>query len=167
MKAIIPIQVLVAFITGLASLFILYRILNSFMRKRFGIQEANNAFAIFQAGILVSGSLILSSVMNAAMNAIHYLNQGDIDTSKLMMSVTYVLVFMGIGLVCSLLLILSGMYAFFQMTQINEWKEIKNDNIPTAVISTALILGLSMIMDDYVGHLCEALIPYPEVMQIR
>jgi hypothetical protein len=24
-----------------------------------------------------------------------------------------------------------------------------------------------LIMDDYIGHLCEALIPYPDVIQIR
>jgi hypothetical protein len=41
------------------------------------------------------------------------------------------------------------------------------NNIPTALISAALIVGMSLIMDDYIGHLCEALIPYPSVMQIR
>jgi uncharacterized membrane protein YjfL (UPF0719 family) len=59
------------------------------------------------------------------------------------------------------------MGAFFQLTHINEWQEIKNNNIPTALISAALILGMSLIMDDYIGHLCEALIPYPSVLQIR
>ena len=33
--------------------------------------------------------------------------------------------------------------------------------------SAAIIIGMSLIMDEYVGHLCEALIPYPEVLQIR
>lgn len=46
-------------------------------------------------------------------------------------------------------------------------EQIKLNNIPTALISAALILGMSLIMDDYIGHLCEALIPYPAVTQIR
>jgi hypothetical protein len=41
------------------------------------------------------------------------------------------------------------------------------NNIPTALISAALIVGMALIMDDYIGHLCEALIPYPQVLQIR
>ena len=67
----------------------------------------------------------------------------------------------------SLLSIVSGVFAFFLLTRIDAWQQIKANNIPTAFISAAPILGLSLILDDYVGHLCEALAPYPEVLQIR
>jgi uncharacterized membrane protein YjfL (UPF0719 family) len=167
MRTIIVIQVLIAFTAGLASLFILYRLLNNFLRKRFGIEEANLAFAIFQAGILVSGSLILSTVMNAATNAIQFLNRGGFNMQDLIASLAYVLVFLMIGLAFTLIIIFSAVIAFFQLTHINEWEEIKRNNIPTALISAALIVCLSLIVDDYIGHLCEALIPYPSVMQIR
>jgi uncharacterized membrane protein YjfL (UPF0719 family) len=46
-------------------------------------------------------------------------------------------------------------------------EQIKANNIATAIITVAFILGLSIIMDEYVGHLCEALIPYPSVLEIR
>jgi uncharacterized membrane protein YjfL (UPF0719 family) len=168
MKSIIIIQALIAFIAGLSSLFLLYRLLNSFMRKRFGIEETNTAFAIFQVGILLSGSLIMSSVLSAAVNAIQFLNQGTgFDIQNLMTSLAYVLIFLIIGIIFTLVLIASGIFAFFQMTHVNEWEQIKLNNIPTSLISAALILGLSMIMDDYIGHLCEALIPYPAVTLIR
>ena len=84
-----------------------------------------------------------------------------------MTSLVYVLVFVIIGIIFTLALIASAVSIFFQLTQINEWEQIKLNNIPTALISAALILGLSMIMDDYIGRLCEALIPYPAIMQIR
>lgn len=168
MKSIIIIQVLVAFVAGLSSLFLLYRLLNSFMRKRFEIEEANTAFAIFQVGILLSGALIMSSVLSAAVNAIQFLNQGTgFDMQNLLTSLAYVLIFVIIGIIFTLVLIASGIFAFFQMTHVNEWEQIKLNNIPTSLISAALILGLSMIMDDYIGHLCEALIPYPAVTLIR
>jgi hypothetical protein len=168
MKSIIIIQVIVAFLSGLSSLFLLYRLLNYFMRKRFQIEEANTAFAIFQVGILLSGSLILSSVLSAAINAIQFLNQsGDLNIQTLMVSLAYVFVFVIIGIVFTLAVIAAGVFIFFQLTQINEWDQIKLNNIPTSLIAAALILGLSMIMDDYIGHLCEALIPYPAVLQIR
>ena len=168
MKSIIIIQVLIAFSAGLSSLFLLYRLLNNFMRKRFEIEETNTAFAIFQVGILLSGSLILSSVLSAAVNAIQFLNRGGgIELQTLMTSFAYVVVFLIIGIAFTLLVIAASVFAFFQLTQINEWEQIKMNNIPTALISAALIVGMSLIMDDYIGHLCEALIPYPSVMQIR
>lgn len=168
MKSIIIIQVLIAFAAGLSSLFMLYRLLNNFMRRRFEIEEANTAFAIFQVGILIAGSLILSSVLSAAVNAIQFLNQGaSFQIQTMMTSLAYVLVFLVIGIAFTLLVIASSVFAFFQLTQINEWEQIKMNNIPTALISSALIVGMALIMDDYIGHLCEALIPYPAVMQIR
>ena len=168
MKSIIIIQVLIAFAAGLSSLFLLYKLLNNFMRKRFEIEETNTAFAIFQVGILLSGSLILSSVLSAAVNAIQFLNRGGgIELQTLMTSFAYVVVFLIIGIAFTLLVIAASVFAFFQLTQINEWEQIKMNNIPTALISAALIVGMSLIMDDYIGHLCEALIPYPSVMQIR
>jgi uncharacterized membrane protein YjfL (UPF0719 family) len=168
MKSIIIIQVLIAFAAGLSSLFLLYRLLNNFMRKRFEIEDTNTAFAIFQVGILLSGSLILSSVLSAAVNAIQFLNRGGgIELQTLMTSFAYVVVFLIIGIAFTLLVIAASVFAFFQLTQINEWEQIKMNNIPTALISAALIVGMSLIMDDYIGHLCEALIPYPSVMQIR
>jgi uncharacterized membrane protein YjfL (UPF0719 family) len=168
MKSIIIIQVLIAFVSGLGALFLLYRLLNYFMRKRFQIEETNNAFAIFQVGIILSGSLILSSVLSAAVNAIQYLNKaGAFNMQSFLISLAYVVVFVIIGIFFTLAVIASSVFIFFQLTQINEWEQIKLNNIPTALISAALILGLSMIMDDYIGHLCEALIPYPAILQIR
>jgi hypothetical protein len=120
MKSIIIIQVLIAFIAGLSSLFLLYRLLNSFMRKRFGIEETNTAFAIFQVGILLSGSLIMSSVLSAAVNAIKFLNQGSgFDIQNLMTSLAYVLIFLILGIIFTLVLIASGIFAFFQITHVN------------------------------------------------
>jgi uncharacterized membrane protein YjfL (UPF0719 family) len=168
MKSIIIIQVIIAFFAGLACLFMLYRILNNIMRKKFEIAEPNAAFAIFQAGILLSGSLILSSVLNPSINAIRFLNQGhDTDVESFTTSLIYVVAFLAIGLVFALVVIFASMAVIFQLTRVNEWEQIKMNNIPTALISAALILGMSMIMDDYIGHLCEALIPYPSVLQIR
>jgi uncharacterized membrane protein YjfL (UPF0719 family) len=53
------------------------------------------------------------------------------------------------------------------MTRVNEWQEIKNNNISVALISAALIIGLSFIIGKYVGNLCEIIVPYPEVLNIR
>jgi len=39
--------------------------------------------------------------------------------------------------------------------------------VPTALITSAFIVGLALIMRDHVATVCEMLIPYPSVLQIR
>jgi uncharacterized membrane protein YjfL (UPF0719 family) len=164
MKTIIFIQFLLAFSIGIVSLFIIYRTTNYLMRKRYGVEEKNTAFAVFQAGIILSGSFILSSVVNPAVNAIRFLNQNnEIDFQSVVVSLGYVVLFALIGIFCTMLVIAGGLFTLFQMTHVDEGEEIKNNNIGTALITVAIIIGLAIIMDDYVGSLCEALIPYPAI----
>lgn len=168
MKPILIIQVFLAFVAGVTGLYLLYKLLNTYLKKQFDITEVNQAFAIFQVGILLSGALMMSSVLSAGINAIQYLNQGSqLSINNMLMSLTYVVLFIVIGIVFTLLIIAASLYTYFQLTQVNEWEQIKANNISTALISAAFILGVSMIMDEYVGQLCEALIPYPSVLQIR
>jgi uncharacterized membrane protein YjfL (UPF0719 family) len=164
MKTIIFIQFLLAFSIGIGSLFIIYRTTNYLMKNRYGVEEKNTAFAVFQAGIILSGSFILSSVVNPAVNAIRFLNQNnEIDFQSVAVSLGYVALFALIGIFCTMMVIGGGLFTLFQMTHINEGEEIKNNNIGTAVITIAIIIGLAIIMDEYVGSLCEALIPYPAI----
>lgn len=164
MKTIIFIQFLLAFSIGISSLFIIYRTANYFMRKRYGVEEKNTAFAIFQSGIIFSGSFILSAIINPAINAIRLLNpNNDVDYESIAVSLGYVALFALIGIFCTMLVIGGGLFTLFQMTHVDEGEEIKNNNIGTALITVAIILGLAIIMDDYVGSLCEALIPYPAI----
>jgi uncharacterized membrane protein YjfL (UPF0719 family) len=168
MKALIIIQVLIAFTAGLTALFLMYKSMNLFMKKKFQIEESNSAFAILQVGILISTSFIMASVLTAAVNAVQFLNTGTtVELNNILTSLTYIIVFILIGMLFTFAVIFSSIFIFFQLTQINEWEQIKLNNIPTSLISAALILGLALIMDDYIGHLCEALIPYPDLIQIR
>jgi uncharacterized membrane protein YjfL (UPF0719 family) len=106
--------------------------------------------------------------MSAAVNAVQFLNTGgSVQLNNVLTSLIYIIVFIVIGMLFTFAVIFSSIFIFFQLTNINEWEQIKLNNIPTSLISAALILGLALIMDDYIGHLCEALIPYPDVIQIR
>jgi uncharacterized membrane protein YjfL (UPF0719 family) len=71
--------------------------------------------------------------------------------------------FVFIGFFCTILVISSGLFVLFNLTKINEGQEIKNNNIAVALITAAIIVCLSIIVDEYVGIVCEALIPYPKI----
>ena len=160
-------QVIIAFFMGVASLFLVYRLLNIYLRRAFKITELNQAFATIQTGIILSTALMVSSIIGPGLNAIRFINQADISFNTVSISVGYMLMFLLIGIIFTFLVIAGGIVVLFQLTRINEWEEIRNNNIPVALISAALILGLSLIMRDHVASVCEMLVPYPEVLQIR
>ncbi|MFN5318367.1 MAG: DUF350 domain-containing protein [Bacteroidia bacterium] len=167
MDLLILLQAAIAFIMGIASLFLMYKILHTYLKRVFKIELMNTAYATLKAGVLIGNSLLMASVIGPGINAVRFMNQSAVTTTTVSTSLGFIFVFLMIGMVFSFLIIAGGITALFQLTKINEWEEIKNNNIPTAIISAALIVGLSIIMKDHVASVCEMLIPYPEVMQIR
>lgn len=167
MKSLIFIQAIVAFGVGLGYLFLVYSVLNNYLRRRFGIDEVNTAYATFQAGIILATANLMSSVVAPGLNAIRFIAQQTDGVITLLYSAGYLLAFFAIGILASLLVVSSSVLVFFQLTKINEMDELKRNNIATSLISAALIVGLSIFLKDYVGQICETLVPYPKVLHIR
>jgi uncharacterized membrane protein YjfL (UPF0719 family) len=164
MKTISIIQFLLAFGIGISSLFVLFKVITLSMKRFYKIEEENTSFAVFQTGIVVSGAFILSSIISPAINAIRFLNPDNNFTSQsLISSFGYITMFVLIGLFCTILVIAAGLLVLFQLTKVNEGEEILKNNIGISLITIAIILGLSIIVDEYVGALCETLIPYPSI----
>jgi uncharacterized membrane protein YjfL (UPF0719 family) len=167
MNTMILLQAAIAFSMGIVALFSVYRILNFYLKKAFQLDEMNTAFSTLQVGILLSTSMLVGSIVGPGMNAIRFINQSAVNFSTISTSLGYVMMFLIIGILFSMLVIAGGILILFQLTHINEWEEIKKNNVASALVSAALILGLSIIMKDQVASVCEMLIPYPEVLNIR
>ena len=167
MNYLVFFQVGLAFVVGMGSLFMIYRLTDLVLRRQYQVEEFNMAFSVFQTGIILATSFLLSSVIEPAANALRFLIQDGLTLSSVALSSSYVIGFVVVGLVSSLLVIWGGVTIFFQLTAYNEIEELKKNNLSTSVITSAMIIGLAMIMADYVGQLCEALIPYPEMGFIR
>ena len=168
MKIINLSQVIASFLIGIISLYIVYFILNNFLRKKLDISENNVSYSLLNASIIISSSLFIMSVLNAGVNAIQFLNQSEnLNLESFLISSAYVIAFALIGLFFTFLVISIGLFIFFRLTHVNEIDQLKLNNISIAIISSAFILGLSIIMHEQIGHLCETLIPYPKVIQIR
>ncbi len=167
MQLFIFVQAAIAFAIGISSLYAVYYILNRYLSRNMGITEANTSFATLQVGVILSTAMMISSVVGPGLNAIRFVNQNSFEFMNILYSLGYVALFVFIGVVFTLLVVAGGVFTFFQLTQVNEWEEIKKNNVAIALISAALILGLAMIMKDHVAGICEALIPYPEVVGVR
>ncbi len=167
MNILVVIQLAIAFVIGLTSLLLVHRILNVFLNRRFQLSDnINTAYGVFQAGIFLSTAVILKSVINPAVNALRLFSQSGLTASDLMTSALFIITFIVIGVVMTLLVIGVTTIIIFQITHVNEWEEIKNNNIGIAIISSAIVLGLSWLLAEYVGHFCEAILPYPSVLSI-
>ena len=125
------------------------------------------AFSVFLTGILLATANLLSSVVSPAMNAIRFLTQDSLSVAAVASSAIYIISFLLIGLIASLLVTWGGVTIFFQVTKVDEMEELKKNNAATALVTAAFVLGISIVLRDYVGHLCESLVPYPEVLNIR
>lgn len=125
------------------------------------------AFSVFLTGILLATANLLSSVVSPAMNAIRFLTQDSLSVAAVASSAIYIISFLLIGLIASLLVTWGGVTIFFQVTKVDEMEELKKNNAATALVTAAFVLGISIVLRDYVGHLCESLVPYPEVLNIK
>lgn len=169
MSAIVILQLVIAFVMGFLGLFIIYRVVTGFLVRNYQIDETDNlSLSVFQVGVILSGTLILSAIVDPAVNAIRLLNpEGTINMSSMGTAFGYITLFAVIGIIATFLVITGGLLAIFQMTKVNEIEEMKAKRVNSSLIAAALIIGISYIVSAYCGHLCEAMIPYPDVLQIR
>lgn len=166
---IIIFQLTIAFVIGFTGLFIIHRVVTGFLVRNYQIETSDNiSLSIFQVGIIFSGTFMLSSIVDPAVNAIRLLNpDGIINLAAMGTALAYIALFAIIGIVATFLVITGGLIAIFQMTKVNEIEEMKAKRVNSSLVAAALIIGISYIVSNYCGHLCEAMIPYPDVLQIR
>ena len=167
MNTMILIQTLMAFAMGISSLLLVYKILNGYLDKRYQMSEnRNTAYGVLQTGIILATAIMLRTIVDSAINAFRLFSQSGFSLEDVLMVILYSMLFVLIGVVCTLFLIASATLLLFYVSKVDEWKEIKNNNVGVALISEDVVLGLSLVMGDYVGHLCESILPYPKTLFI-
>ena len=119
MNVLILIQALLAFSIVMASLFTIYKVMDSYLKRQFQVTELNMALSVFQTGILLSTANLMSSVVSPAMNAIRFLTQETIDMASVATSAIYIISFLLIGLIASLLVTWGVVTIFFQITKVD------------------------------------------------
>jgi uncharacterized membrane protein YjfL (UPF0719 family) len=110
---------------------------------------------------------MLTTIVDPAVNAFRIFSQAGITAYEGILVLFYVMMFVIIGVLVTLLLIAAATLLLFSFSKIDEWAEIKNNNVGVALISAAVVVGLALVMGENVGHLCEAILPYPQTMFIR
>ena len=171
-------QILLGLIELLVSIFISFILIAGsyrffiFITPRFDeerqLKKKNTAVGIVLGGILIGEVLVVKQAIYPVMSVIQLFILGEERNflnylEMIGLSLGYVLLAGILALGC----ILFSFWAFNKLTpRIDQYEEIKNNNIAVAVFMALFILGICILISDGVSGLTKALIPFPEIGSI-
>ena len=157
------IEILSALSMGVAILATTYLLLNYIGKKRYGINESNQAFGIFMASVLFSVGYLVSSVIHPLLSLFRILSTKDNDTFHLLISfIGYGAIYILLAYIVALVVCFLGALIYNYITPIDEIQELKNNNLVVALVVGSIIVTLSLMTHDGVELLIESFIPYPD-----
>jgi putative membrane protein len=171
-------QILLGLIELLISIFISFVLIAGsyrffiFITPRFDeerqLKKKNTAVGVVLGGILIGEVLVVKQAIYPVMSVIQLFILGEDKNfanymEMLGLSLGYVLLAGIIALGC----ILFSFWAFNKITpRIDQYQEIRNNNVAVAVFMALFIVGICILISDGVSGLTKALIPFPEIGSI-
>lgn len=158
------IEIFSALSCGVVILFITYKGLKYLAVKRYGIEKNNLAYSIFTAGVLLSVGLMMSGVIDPLLSVFRITS--DQNSSFISIILSFLgqgALYIAIAYASSITIIVIGVSIYANLTPIDEFAEIKNNNIGVAIIVCVIIVTLTLMCKDGVILLIESIVPYPEL----
>ena len=156
------IEILSALSMGIVVMAILYQCLKYIGRKKFAIQQNNQAYGIFMAAVLFAVGYTMSSVIQPLLSLFRIYASRDMDAWQLGFSFFWQgCVFIACGFVLAVSISFIGVVLYSYITPIDEFAEIGNNNIAVALVVSSIVITLSVLTHDGVALLMESFIPYP------
>jgi uncharacterized membrane protein YjfL (UPF0719 family) len=158
------IEILSALSMGVAILATTYLLLKYIWKKRYDVNESNQAFGIVTASILFSVGYTVSSAVHPLLSLFRILSTKDTNTFDLIISfIGYGAIYIALAFVVALLVCWLGMIIYNYITPIDEIQELKNNNLAVALVVGSIIITLSLMTHDGIELLIESFIPYPQM----
>jgi uncharacterized membrane protein YjfL (UPF0719 family) len=153
---------------GMAILYLTYQVVRKVLAKRYQITEHNTSFSIFLSAILFSVGYIVSSVIEPLLSTFRMLTGNISEISTLILEFSkYLLFFFSISTLIALIINAIGVTLFTRLTHINEFEEIKKNNVSVAITTAAIIIVMTLFAKDGVVFLLESIVPYPSMPTIN
>jgi uncharacterized membrane protein YjfL (UPF0719 family) len=156
------IEILSAVSMGMFILAATYQMLKYYGRKRYDIQHNNLAYGVFMASVLFSVGYMMSSVIDPLLSLFRILANDDRSAVALIGSF---LVYGGIYIGASYLLAIGicwvGVQLYTWITPIDEFKELKDNNVSVALVVASILVTLSLLSHDGIALFIESFVPYP------
>ncbi len=156
------IEITLSIVVSVWILYISFRILQRLFFRKVTFRENNIAFSIFTGGIMLSIGFILGEIIPSITNIIRLSLSGKQEI-PLGTIAQYASLYLFIGFIFSVLINAVVFFLFSALTKgINEFKEIQQNNVATAIIVTSALISITLIAKSSIGLIITALVPYTE-----
>jgi len=157
------IEIILSIFISVVIIFMSYKILKWFFFRNEDLRGDNLAFTIFTSGIILSIGIILSEILPSINNVIR-LSTTQYEAADMGTIITYSGLYLLIGFISAVIINTSVFLLFSVLTTgVNEFKEIKENNISVAILVIAILISITLIAKDSIALLTSSLMPYPEV----
>lgn len=162
------IEIFSALTIGIFILALTYKIVRWVGKKFYGIRDHQNlAYNIFTAAIMISVGLMVSSVIQPLVSYFRLLDKsGDSFVLALRFFGTGA-VYIAIAYSVAIVIGLISTFLYSKLTVIDEFEEIRSNNVGVAIIIGSIIITLSLLTKSGVELLIESIIPYPSINNLR
>lgn len=140
-----------------------YQFLKYYGKKKWDIHPNNQAYGIFMAAVLFSVGLTMSSVIQPLLSLFRIFATRDMGTTQLALNfIGYGAIYIALAYMFAVIVCALGIFIYTFITPIDEFAELKNNNISVALIVGSIIITLSLLTNNGVDLLVESFIPYPQ-----
>lgn len=157
------IEILSAVSIGIFILALTYLILKWVGRKYYDIQNGNMAFSIFTAAFMFSVGYMVSGVIQPLISSFRLMSTNSESFSLVINFIGQGAIYIAIAYTSAILIGLISTALYSRLTPIDEFDEIKDNNIGVALIVGSIIITLTLLSKDGVAMIIESIIPYPDL----
>ena len=146
---------------GVIILSVTYTLLKRYGKRKFDVSHDNLSYSIFVASVLFGVGYMVSGVIQPIISSFRVLSTTELDYHFMLVFLGYGFIYILIAYVFGLIVSLSGIFLYSNLTPIDEFQQIKNNNIGVALIVSAIIITLILMSRGGVMLIIESIIPYP------
>jgi len=157
------IEIISAGTIGVFILAVTHKLLQWAGRRYYKVTESNLAYSIFTASIMFSVGFMITEVIQPLVSSFRLMNK---DSESYLLAFRYIgqgAIYIGIAYFAAIVMALTGTYMYSKLTPIDEFEEIRKNNIGVAVIIGSIVITLTLLTKSGVGLLIESIIPYPQL----
>jgi hypothetical protein len=155
-------EIIFSLLISVGVIYVSYGILRRLFFKQNDLSGKDMAFTVLFSGLVFNIGLILSEILPQITQVVRVAttqgNNPDYQTIIL-----YSALYLTIGFLITLM-INSAVFGLFSLLTrgIDEYQEIRNNNLAVALIVSASIISITLIVKESIAVLISALLPYPQ-----
>lgn len=160
------IEIISAVTIGIFILALTYKIVQWVGRKYYKIQDYNLSYSIFVSAIIISVGIMISGIVQPLISSFRLLNRQSDSFSLAFEYIGTGAIYIAIAYTATVLIGLISTFLYSKLTPIDEFEEIRKNNVGVSLIISSILITLTLLTKDGVMLLIEAIIPYPELPPI-